>query len=126
MASNSDTMIEGLKTVITSLAQLKVLPDADPQFLAQIEGEIVDYVKNAGQQQINGAMGPPSQGGGMGQPGSPGDATMGMSAMGPSGMSGMGGMAQQIAPGGGAGMSGLAPQAPNGDELRRILQPPTG
>jgi len=130
MASNSDTMIEGLKSLVTSIAQLKLLPDADPQFLGNLEGQVITYVKAAGQQQINGSLGP-AQAGGMANPGGPGDATMAMSSMGPNDMGGAGGMpmppGMQIAPGGGAGMSGLAPQQPpNADELRRIMQGPTG
>lgn len=116
MANNSDTMIEGLKSLLRNVADLKLTPDADMQFLAGLESSIIGYVKAAGQQSINGALGQSAPQGGMATPGGMGDATMGMSDMGP----------QQIAPGGGAGMSGLAPQAMNGDELRRILQPPTG
>lgn len=117
--ANSDTMIEGLKSLLTDLAKLKVLPDADLSFIGDVENMIVQYVRNAGQQTVDGAVGQQAQGGGMGQPGGIGDATMGMGF-------GQAPPAQQIAPGGGAGMSGLAPQAPNGDELRRILQGPTG
>jgi len=111
MATSSDTMIEGLKSLLGTISQMKVLPDADPNFLDNIENQIVTYVKAAGQQQINGALQTPGVAG-MGQPQGPTDATMGMSMMAP----------QQIGPGGGGGMSGLAPQQPpNADELRRVL-----
>lgn len=109
---SNETMAEGLKKIMSAIAQLMVLPDADVQYLMSLQGNITDYIRQssaamAGQQTGTGPAsgindvapgGPvPPMGGGM-------PAPMG----GPPG----GGM--------GGGMQGLA-AAPNPDELRRLL-----
>lgn len=115
MATNTnETMAEGLKKVMSAIAQLMVLPDADPNFLMSLQSQISDYMRQgaaatAGEMTGTGPAssindvapgGPvPPMGGGMGGMGMPG----GGGGMGP-----------------GGGMMGLAAQ-PNPDELRRLL-----
>lgn len=122
MASGTnETMAEGLKKILSATAQLMVLPDADIEFLTQLQLAITTYIRQssaqaAGQMTGTGPAsaindvapgGPvPPMGGGMGP------------AMGAAGPMGPGGM-------GGGGMGGLA-AAPNPDELRRLLSAGVG
>jgi hypothetical protein len=115
VATQNDSMNEGLKKVLSTIAQFKVLPDADGQFLAQLEGLIVDKLKNTGAQAAGVSPGGPGGG-------PPGGALAGLLGA----MGGGGGMAppspNAMAPGGmaGGGMGGLT-TPPNPDELRRVL-----
>lgn len=137
-AGQSDSMAEGLKKVLSQVAQMQVLPDADMGFLQALQQGIVHYLQqNASKMAHAGAMGGPPNpmagvGGGMG--GAPPSSPMG-GGMG--GMGGMGGGAPMspppppagIAPGGGAGMAGLSAAGQlttNPDELRRLLSGPGG
>lgn len=111
---SNETMAEGLKKIMSAIAQLMVLPDADVQYLMSLQGNITDYIR-----QSSAAMAGQATGTG---PASaindvaPGGPVPPMGAGG-GGMPGMGGP-----PGGGmgGGMQGLA-AAPNPDELRRLL-----
>lgn len=122
MATTNDSMLEGLKRLLTPISQLKILPDADPGFLDSLEQMIIQYIKSAGQQQTQNVLGPQAT---QGQP----DPTMGMSGLAPGGMGGQSliasmGQPNQMAPGGaaGGGMGGLtSPSSINPDELRRML-----
>lgn len=109
MTQNNDSMAEGLKKLLPAISQLKVLPDADMQFLSALEMAVIGYLKQQAQKAAAGtaqaaaqaAGGAPSMGGGpqMGPP-----------------------QPHAMAPGGaaGGGMGGLT-QPPNPDELRRVL-----
>jgi hypothetical protein len=120
-----NTFAESLTKVLRSLADMKVLPDADLEFILNMEMQVVqklrepiDTMQTQGSTQVPGAPGmgmpmgpqmgpPPGMGGGlppelMGMP-----PEMGMPGM-----------------GGGGGVPGMRqePAMPNPDELRRILQ----
>lgn len=107
MASQPDTMADGLRKVLSQVAQLKLAPDANPDVLQAIEHIIVESMKQvAGQAAGGGGQPQPQMGGDMGG--------MGMGGMPPVDPT-------QISPGGGGGMAGLAVPPPNMDELRRVL-----
>lgn len=123
-AAAAPSFVDGLSSLLTSLAPLKVLPDADQEVIANLEALIVSAVQSGQAAQMQGQMdalgggGPggsaisiPGGGGGMPMGGGP-------SPMGPmvAGAMGMG------APGPGRGYS-PQPAPPNPDELRRILSP---
>lgn len=117
-AAPYDSMNEGLRKLLSQIAQLKVAPDADMDLLGGLEGMIVQYMQQVANQAAGGgggAQGVP--GGGMGGPSGGGMGGDPMAAM-----AGMGGAPPtSIAPGGGGGMAGLAVGPPNMDELRRVL-----
>lgn len=99
--------------ILGELGSMMVAPDADVQFLQQLQQVIVSKIKRQTQQAIQGG-GPPGAGGPM--PGGRGSTAMGL-----------GGAAQQMAgpqgmqagPGGPgtAGPGGM----PNADEFRRVV-----
>lgn len=116
-----NTFAEALTKLLRNLADMKVLPDADLEFILNLEMQVVqklrepiDNMQAQGSTQVPGAPGmgmpmgmSPDMGGGlppelMGMP-----PEMGMPGM-----------------GGGAGIPGMRqePSMPNPDELRRILQ----
>lgn len=113
MAMANDNMSEGLKKLLRQVADLMVLPDADLQFLTQLQGVITEYVRaqsaalagaatgTGPESAISGLM-PPSGAEGMG------------------GMGGMGGMPPMGGPPGGGNM-GLNPGPMAADDLRRVL-----
>lgn len=114
------TMADGLVALITSIAQMKVAPDADIAFLNDLEAQIAtkvretqaaDLASQAGQI----APGAMPAGGGADMLG---NITPGMAP----GPNPMGAMGMPPMPGGGMPMAGgMPPAAPNTDELRRTL-----
>jgi hypothetical protein len=90
------TFADGLKKILSQLAQLATAPDADINFAAQMQGMIVSYIKS----QTPGAQGQSQSP----QPGQP---------QGPSAAAGLGNS--------GGAMMGLNPGAPASDELSRML-----
>lgn len=103
MASRStNTMVEGLQKMLTDLAQMKTLMDADLPFILQIETMIVDKLRDPARRMQEAGLLPPGQAPDQGAPQMP-----------PPGPSFQGG--------GSAGVMSGAP-APNADELRRLLQ----
>jgi hypothetical protein len=111
------TMADGLMTMLTTIASMKVAPDADPELLANLESMIVTGIQTAEAGKLEGQMKAMAPGGG--------GPAAGANLM---GMLGGGGgppapPAPMPMPGGGAGatnpMGRMAP--PNPDELRRTL-----
>ena len=97
------SMIDGLQKMLGELAQMQALPDADVDFLSQLQQVIVGRVR-AGLQGSQGAGGQP------GQPGQPPGPPGGPQQPSPSPM---GGPAM--------GLSQTGAGAPNMDELSRVL-----
>lgn len=96
--ATNNTMSEGLARVIAEIAQLKMAPDADIDFLTGLETSVLGYVK----QRISGVSVSPQAMAGQGA--SPAMGPMPVSMAGP-----------------GAGVR-PRPAMPNPDELRRLLQ----
>lgn len=118
MDNRTDNVADGLRKVYTTIAQLKLVPDAHQEPAASF----IDAIMNAIQKfLIQGAQSTIGGGAPGGQPGQPGGGMPG--AGGPPGMAGMGAPPppMAMAPGGGSGMVGLAPQQGNMDEMRRML-----
>lgn len=131
MAAQPGTMLEALNKVISDISQAMVTPDADIQFLTQLQGVIVGRMRqgpgNGGQQPhpqgqppMGGQMSPPP-----GQPPGPPQGGGGPAPGGPVGGPGgggppPGGPGQMQGPPSPNGVTPLA-QAPNPDELRRML-----
>ncbi len=68
----NNTMSEGLHTLLASIAQLKAAPDADLQYLSQIESAILQKLREPLQQAAQalaqaGGVVPPAVAGQMGQ-----------------------------------------------------------
>ena len=113
-----NTFAESLTKLLRSLADMKVLPDADLEFILNLEMQVVqklrepiDNMQAQGSTQIPGAppMGPP-----MGPP-------LGIGGGLPPELMG-GGMPPGMGMGGGVPGVRQEPSMPNPDELRRILQ----
>lgn len=106
------TMTEGLQKVLQDLSMTMTAPDADIQFLSQLQGVVVGRMKAgaAGAQQPGGQGGPPA-GGGAVPPPQAGPPTGGPPTGPPSQLQG------------GPTPNGVTPlaQVPNADELRRQL-----
>lgn len=98
----TNTMVEGLRKLLSSITDLKMTEDADLPFLIGLETEVLQRIKGGADQALQGGAPP----GGMGAP------------------MGIGGMSSPP-PGMGTppGTPGLqqGPQMPNPDELRRVL-----
>ncbi len=105
----SNSILEGLSGVMSQLAALSVLPDAQPHvpFVNSLMSEIQKYLHKP---QVGGmALGaPPGAGGPPGMGGGPPPG-----AEGPPGAPPMGAPPQ--------GMQNMQPPTPSGDELRRLL-----
>ena len=103
----NNTMSEGLTQLLSAIAQLKAAPDADLQYLAQIESTILQKLREPLQQAAQAL----AQAGGVV----------------PAGMASQMGAAAQGGVGQGPGMGqppqGQSPSAgmPNPDELRRLV-----
>lgn len=106
---STNTMAEGMRALLSSISDMKILPDADLQFILGIEQQIVaklrepiDRMQQQGITQAGPPQGPPpgSMAGGMTQQGMPG---------------------QSAGPAGVPGVMQARPQ-PNPDEMRRMLQ----
>jgi hypothetical protein len=107
---STNTMTEGLRALLSNLSDMKVLPDADLQFLLTIEQQIVAKLREPYDRQLQGGGGPSGPPPGMG--GGPGSMA--------------GAMTQQGMPGQSAGPSQIpgvmqARQQPSPDELARVL-----
>lgn len=99
MAASDNTFNEAMQKILSQLAIAGTLPDADIEFLAQVQAAITQKLREG------------AQGAGAGQ-------QAGMQA----GPSAMGGMPPQLAQQGpGGAMPGLVPSAPNMDEIRRMV-----
>lgn len=106
-----NTMSEGLTGMLSTLAQMKLAPDANPEFIGAIETALVGFLRGPQDQaQQSLAQLAQSQGGG----------AMGAGAMPQQQPGGAGAPAPPMPPGGGGGptMGG----GPAGDELRRLIQ----
>lgn len=103
----TNTQEEALKKLLNSITEIKTMPDADLEFLVNLETTILQYIRG----RVDQAMAP--------QPPSPDPQMAGVSEA----MSGMGMAAMPAGPGGGGGVPGLRqePAMPNPDELRRML-----
>jgi hypothetical protein len=131
MPNTVSTMAEGLQKVLADLSACLVAPDADMQFIQNVQNLIVTRMR-AGIGGTPGMGGPgqgqpgqPPQGGPGGpqpgqMPGGPGGGGMPPGAL-PGALGGLGGM-------GGGGVPGVRsmPQMPPVDELRRLLQGQAG
>lgn len=120
MASRStNTQAEALQGLIKSVAEIKMMPDADLPFLIGLETMILQYLRKP-LDDMAGQL--PPQGGGQMQTGIMGGQPDPMMAMGAGGGA-PGGMAPPMAGAGGPAGIGMRPAAPNPDELRRMLAP---
>lgn len=112
-----NTMAEGIQSIFTDIATLKMTADADIPFLIGLETAILGYLKQGSPQagqQPGGGMGSPNpmggqMPGGMGMP--PGG---GMPGEPPHQMPGMGSRVMSPSP-------QMGPQTADMDELRRLL-----
>ena len=120
------SMADGLMAMLTSLAGMKVAPDADPELLANLESMIVTGIQTAEAGKLEGQMKAMAPGGGGPAAGA------NLAGMLGGGGPGMGGPPAPMPgppmpppmPGGGAGATnpmGRMGAAPNPDELRRIM-----
>jgi hypothetical protein len=87
----NNTMAEGLTKLMKQIADMKIMPDSDLEFLSALETDIISYLRPPTDQQAQ-PQGPP-----------------GMDIMQPA--------MQQVMGGGG----GPGPGMPNPDEMRRML-----
>lgn len=106
--STQPSMVDGLNKMLSDIAQLMALPDADLEFLTTLQTGIVSYIRQGQQPASQPQSAVP---GGAGGP-NPGGPSMGGLGQMPPGMMG-----------GGASM-GMA--MPNPDELRRMIQTTSG
>lgn len=111
------TFVESLRNTLGDLAQIATMPDADLQFIVQLQGIITQFIR----QQAMATLGPPG-----GAPGGAPGGEAGAQAGGAPSQPGLGPppAPQGIAPGGGAGMAGMG--TPNPDELRRVMETANG
>lgn len=120
--AGQSSFVDGLSSLLTSLAPLKVLPDADLEVIANLEAIIVSAVQAGQAQGLTGQLdalssSAPGMGGSAIQIPSGGMMTPG----GPSPAGPMPGAMGAGAPGPGRGYS-PQPSPPNPDSLRRLLQ----
>lgn len=113
MASSrsTNTMQEGLNGLLGQISEMKTMPDADLNFLIQLETTILQKIREP-YDQMSGQMSAPTPGG---QPMPPPPGAM------PGGMPGGGAGGFPMGQGGGARGMRTEPAAPNPDELRRML-----
>lgn len=119
MAQSNDNFTEGLKKLLGPVSQLMMLPDADVDYLTNLQLVIRNKVMGAYMQAAQ--LGPGAE---AGQPPLPGSVmsadgavpSMGLPPVPPAQMGPGGGM--------GGGASGITP--PNADELRRVLSAGAG
>src|SRR5215510_14443314 len=113
IGARSDSMSDGLRKLLAELAQMQVYPDADIQFLTQLQQVIIGKIRST----LNApGQSPAGPGGGPGQPGP--------DQMGPGGPAGPipgGGPVPMGGPAMGLSATGGAPGSPNVDELSRVL-----
>lgn len=57
----TNTMAEGCQKILNEITKMKVMPDADMNFLAQLEGGVISYLK-APTPDMTDQMGNPSSG----------------------------------------------------------------
>lgn len=137
---STNTLPEALTKVLSDLAQMMALPDADIEFLTKLQTDIVGYLRQPiDNQAMQGQTGMPAPGGMPGMPPGPGGMPMpggmGMGMGGPGGMpTGGDPMAALMGgpPGGGTepgggmggGIGGLRaePSMPSPDVLARLFQ----
>lgn len=114
MAQANDNFVEGLKKLLGPVSQLMMLPDADVDYLTNLQLVIRNKVMGAYMSAAQ--LGPSASAGGPPMPGSvmSQDGAVPSLGLGPGAPTPMG-------PGGGigGGSGGIAP--PNADELRRVL-----
>lgn len=101
-------MAEGLNGLLSSISEMKTMPDADLQFLIGLETAILQKIHS--QYDAAGQMAP-----------TPGGGQMQGAPQGPSAP--MGAMAGGMPVGAGGGARGMRtePNMPNPDELRRVM-----
>ena len=121
MATAASSMSDGLMQILTTLAGLKVTPDADAELLSNLEALIVTGIQQSQAADLEGQL---SSLGGPAAPTSPGPMAGGVGMdMAPMGAVPPG--PPMPMPGGpGSPMGGrlpMAPAPPNPDELRRIM-----
>lgn len=109
MASSrsTNTMQEGLNGLLSQISEMKTMPDADLNFLIQLETTILQKIREP-YDQMSGQMSAPTPGG-QPMPPMPGGGGAPM----PGGFT--------VGQGGGARGMRTEPNAPNPDELRRML-----
>lgn len=113
--NTGDTMVEGLKKILSMIAQLTILPDADLNFLTQLQQTVGDQLRGGGQAPGAGAD-PNNPQGAAGAPPGPDMGSLGMPPPGvgspPPGMN-TGGASMGINP--------MGAMPGGGDELQRML-----
>lgn len=112
----TNTQDEMLRKLLGSITEIKMAPDADLEFLVNLETTVLQYIRGRAEAAMQPSPSPPmdqisQQFSGMGM------ATPGMAQPPTGGMPGMPGA------GGGGGVPGIRqePAMPNPDELRRML-----
>lgn len=117
ITSATNTQAEALRKILSDISNIKTFPDADLEFLINLETMILNNIKGQVEQNMGPADGGSSQGlaAMSADPSMPG-AMSGMGMGGPSPMDPAGG-------GFGGGVPGIRndPGAPNPDELRRMI-----
>jgi len=105
---SGETMAKGLQKILGDIAQMQASPDADVDFLMQLQQVIVGRIKQGTQQQPPGGPGgqPGMQGGPQQPPGQPSPAPMGGPAMGLSQTGNVGNMDELARVLGGASQAG--------------------
>lgn len=101
----TNTMAEGLNGLLSSISEMKTMPDADLQFLITLETAILQKVHS--QYDVAGQMAQPTPGGGQMQP--------------PPGMAPPMAGGMPIGAGGGARGMRTEPNMPHPDEIRRMV-----
>lgn len=108
----SNTQEESLKRLLGMITEIKTMPDADLEFLVNLETTILQYIRGRTEQAMQPPVTPPLDGvsaqfSGMGMAGGMGGGMPGMGPM-PSGAGRVPGIRSE-------------PAMPNPDELRRML-----
>lgn len=107
-----ETAEDSLKKILGDIAQMSILPDADPQFVQQLQQMVTDHLRQVGSATPGGMAAP---GGGPSGGGAPSGPPLG--AQPPPGMM-TGGAQPSLNPLSGGGI--------NTDELQRMLQSGAG
>lgn len=118
----TNTFVEGLQKILSDITDLKLAPDADMQFVYDLETQVIQKIR-APQDQLAAVQAQQAGQGGMpsappmAPPGGGMDPSMMAGAMDPS----MGGGGAMPGSGGGAPGGRMNPGLPPPDELRRLL-----
>lgn len=118
---SANTMVEMLQKTLADISQMKTLPDADLEFLVNLETQVLKLLRapidQLQQKGLTSVPTDPMAGGG----GGGGDLSSIMAMLGGTGAGG-GGAPMPAAPPPGMGMQRAEPPMPAPDEMRRMLQ----